>query len=880
MSHGLRLVPFVALLIGVTAQTAVVQFSDLANNPRVPTDALSATSIAKGDVDGDGDLDLVIGDAARDRLWLNDGQRRFVAAGAARLPSDGQVTRGVVLVDVDRDGDRDVVLAKWGQIGAQNKLYLNDGRGTFTDATAQRMPAVRHHSSGVVADDVDRDGDIDLVFAGSAGCSPCLGDPTLLYLNDGTGTFRDASSTHLPPNKPVTFALAIGDVDGDGDLDLVLGNGYSAWNGSAYTGGQDFLYLNDGTGHFRDATASLPNDNAQSFSVILVDIDRDGDLDIVLAGGDNTTPTPSPISTLYRNDGRGRFTDVTATHMPRLLTTAAVAYDVDGDGDPDLVVGLWSIASVNEWPRLLLNDGTGRFAEAPAGRMPIGRSCVAASPLALDDLDGDRDPDLLLASFNQPLRLLTNAGAGRFTDTDPPRFPACAQPRAFAAGDVDGDGIVDVAIGASSFFFSQNRLLLGDGRGGFANVTGRLPTWYHLTYDVAFGDFDRDGDLDLLTGNSPVQTKSGAIGGENLLYRNDGTGRFTTAPSHPHRENTRALGVGDFDRDGDLDFIAVNFGDPTRVYLNDGTARFIELAGAIPLVAARFQAVALGDVDGDRDLDVVLAISGQEALLLNNGSGRFVDVTVTHLPRDTADTLAVRLVDIDGDRDLDLVLANAATPSRAWRNDGTGHFTDVPTAGLPAVSAQTTLATGDVDEDGDSDLLFGANLLYLNDGTGVFQLASSRVPPPPPFFSPVATLADIDCDGDFDLLTAERVLLNLHRQIQAPELAFPGGAFPIELFAQPGYATTPQAALVLLGSRELVPRLSVPPFGMLGVDPQRAVVLGPVFLSPPAGRASLPLAIPNVASLQGLGLFAQGLFAPTPQLADLRFSNVLAPRVQ
>ncbi len=336
-----------------------------------------------------------------------------------------------------------------------------------------------------------------------------------------------------------------------------------------------------------------------------------------------------------------------------------------------------------------------------------------------------------------------------------------------------------------------------------------------------------------------------------------------------------SIAKGDVDGDGDLDL------DLVRAYLNDGSARFTELQNAIPVSAGRRQAIALGDVDRDGDLDLVLGVSGQETLLLNNGAGRFVDVTATHLPRDTSDTLAVALVDIDGDRDLDLVLLNSGTASRAWRNDGTGHFADLPTAGLPTVAAtRKTLVTGDVDEDGDSDLLFGANLLYLNDGTGVFRLASSRVSAPPPFSSPVAAFADIDRDGDLDLLASGRVLLNLHRQIQAPELAFPGGAFPIELFAQPGYATATQAALVLLGFRELAPRLSVPPFGMLGVDPQRAVVLGPVFLSPPAGRATLPLTIPNVASLQGLGLFAQGLFAFTPQLADLRFSNVRAHRVQ
>src|SRR5690606_23249727 len=118
-------------------------------------------------------------------------------------------------------------------------LWLNDGRGTFGEASSQ-MPAISDVTYGAALGDVDRDGDLDCVFANH------LQDR--LYLNDGAGRFTDVTAGRLPVESAQTFANALGDVDGDGDLDLVLGN----YGGAS----QDRLFLNDGTGTFTDATST------------------------------------------------------------------------------------------------------------------------------------------------------------------------------------------------------------------------------------------------------------------------------------------------------------------------------------------------------------------------------------------------------------------------------------------------------------------------------------------------------------------------------------------------------------------------------------------------------------------------------------------------
>ena len=115
------------------------------------------------------------------------------------IPPNSDDTYAVVLGDVDGNGDLDLVLGNGGQ---QNRLYLNDGTGTFADATATRMPPDSDFSKAVALGDVDGDGDNDLVFGNS-------GQQNRLYLNDGTGRFTDATAARMPPDSDHTFAVAL-----------------------------------------------------------------------------------------------------------------------------------------------------------------------------------------------------------------------------------------------------------------------------------------------------------------------------------------------------------------------------------------------------------------------------------------------------------------------------------------------------------------------------------------------------------------------------------------------------------------------------------------------------------------------------------------------
>lgn len=166
------------------------------------TDATSALpgidqrtfALRAADVDADGDLDLVLGNHGQNRLYLGDGKGRFTDVTSTNMPADADFTNDLELVDLDRDGDLDLVLANGfaGLLASQNRVYLGDGKGKFTDATASLLPAIRDATIGVAAGDIDHDGDVDLLFSNGAHDSYSGPDPDRVLLNDGKGRFVDS----------------------------------------------------------------------------------------------------------------------------------------------------------------------------------------------------------------------------------------------------------------------------------------------------------------------------------------------------------------------------------------------------------------------------------------------------------------------------------------------------------------------------------------------------------------------------------------------------------------------------------------------------------------------------------------------------------------
>jgi hypothetical protein len=290
---------------------------------------------------------------------------------------------------------------------------------------------------------------------------------------------------------------------------------------------------------------------------------------------------------------------------------------------------------------------------------------------------------------------------------------------ALALGDVDGDGDLDLVEGNIN---QANRLFLNNGTADpFNGVAGSAFGSVQATQALQLGDVDGDGDLDLLEGNTGNQA--------TLLYLNNGSAdpfNGVTGSAVGSGRDTSSLALGDLDGDGDLDLLQGNVSQASRLFLNNGSAA--PFSGVSPITVTASQAttaVVLGDLDGDGDLDLVQGNASNQANLryLNNGTANPFDGVSGVAVGTGQSTFALALADLDGDSDLDLLEGNGSNQAnRLFLNNGTADpFNGVAGTAVGTGQSTTALALGDVDGDGDFDLLEGntnqANRLFLNNAT-------------------------------------------------------------------------------------------------------------------------------------------------------------------
>src|SRR5215210_9256645 len=219
-------------------------------------------------------------------------------------------TNKVELADVNADGLVDVLFANGGDYEtpgepAFSQVFVNRGSGQmFEEATRQVFGSTRMLARVIKVGDVNADGSPDILVGTT------FQTQSQLFLGDGSGNFTNVTKTHLPQIKASIGDLEVGDVDGDGDLDVVLAD-WGPESPMENEGGRTMLWLNDGTGHFTDATGARMPDVLVKFSWELefVDVNNDYDLDILVSC------KVCSGSFLFENDGTGAFSDVTRTDV-------------------------------------------------------------------------------------------------------------------------------------------------------------------------------------------------------------------------------------------------------------------------------------------------------------------------------------------------------------------------------------------------------------------------------------------------------------------------------------------------------------------------------------------------------------------------------------
>jgi hypothetical protein len=346
-----------------------------------------------------------------------------------------------------------------------------------------------------------------------------------LVLDASSGFFID-SGQELGSSQSQNVAL--GDLDGDGDLDAFVVN----------VGQPNKIWVNNGDGSFTDSGQLLGTSN--SYAVALGDLDSDGDLDAFEVN--STQPNK-----IWTNDGSGNFTD-SGQELGIEKSLGVALGDLDGDGDLDAFVAndlhpTFNTKSNKVW----INDGFGSFTNSGQS---LGSS--RSNDVALGDLDGDGDLDAFVVNYQEPDRVWLNDGNGAFTNSG----QSLGNSNSFdvSLGDLDMDGDLDAYVVNNS---QPDKVWFNNGNGTFTESSQSLGG--STSRNVSFGDLDGDGDLDIFVTNYF----------NSVVWLNDGNGFFTDTGQSLDGSTIVGGSLGDLDGDGDLDAFVVHGNNmPNKVWIN------------------------------------------------------------------------------------------------------------------------------------------------------------------------------------------------------------------------------------------------------------------------------------------------------------------------
>lgn len=661
---------FALLGLGVIDMAAAADFS-FGRPSHVTLSHHTTTSVAIGDANGDGRMDLAVTDdlswdVHQLSLFIQRTDGSLAPPVKVALPIEFGSSYPVTFADLNSDGSEEIL------VGNLRLLVARFAGGTLA-LTANY--AVKYGCAYLVTGDIDSDGKVDIV------CHSGVGTPTgaALFYGDGAGGFRTTTEMLTGAGSygsdPDFMSLQLADVTGDGRPDLLV---------TASKISQFFVYSNNGLGGISSVARAYPHPSSPTgvwpAAVEVLDLDGDGINEVVTASPDNR---PDAKLNIYRRGTNGYLS--LSERLPVYdSTTALLAADLDDDGDKELVTGHYDFNAVTV--RGAGSAGLGSqarfdlpgFGMGAASSRQVGRS----KSLALGDLNGDGCVDLAGATISGTTVLY---GCRPFKN----RLPV---------SDFDGDDVSDLLwrneSSAEAFLWrwADRQTWL---RCAVPCPRYKVPPWI----EEAIGDFNGDG-------NSDVFWRNRETGGNTILLSSFYERTITAVTS----QDWHVVGAGDFDGDDQSDLLWRHRRTGENAIWKSGDYNRRQ---TIQAVVVGWQVVGIGDFNGDGRSDILWRhnTSGSNAIWL---SGRFETqqpITAVTNPQWRVQGVG----DFNGDGKDDVV----------WHNPGTGVSAIWLSADYKVQQAVTTVtnldwniaAVGDYNGDGRSDLVWrngktGANVIW------------------------------------------------------------------------------------------------------------------------------------------------------------------------
>ncbi len=761
----------------------------------------NGSGVAAGDINGDGLPDLFFcATSVGNRLYINKGNFTFEdATERSGLADSGYIRRGAVMVDIDADGDLDLYVCR---IEAPNKLYLNDGRGNFTDRAKEFGLDASDFSTQANFFDYDGDGDLDMYLAVNGrtvdGSWTRSGNPDRLYRNNGNNSFTDVSTQAGIADTAYAHSVTISDLNGDGRPDIFVANDFEA---------RDICYINNGNGTFTDKVGSmLRHYSTSTMGSDIADYNNDGlpdifSLDMIpedhvreLALSQSLSvlspifdSAQVPRNMLQLNRGGGIFSEI--AQLAGISSTdwswAVLVADFDNDGLKDAFVANGikrDLTSRDASYRVMLVEPGDEVYTNPTETQLRQRMLKVAQ----------RYPSVPVPNYG-----FRNNGDLTFSNVsdawglDQPSF---SHGSVYIDLDLDGDlDLVTNNVDAPAFIYRN--MAREEGRGNYLRVQlegmGKNPAAYGARVSI------RTGDRQQMLEHYPVRGYLGSV--DQTLHFGLGAassvdeitvrwpdGKVQTVKNIAANQTLKlsqknAAGSREKAKAARGLFALADTAKTIAYRHRENIFDDLKRERILPRrLSQNGPGMAVGDVNADGLDDIFIggALGEAGALFIQQSNGRFLRSSDSAIFRADAasEDMGAIFFDADGDRDLDLYVVSGGneTPEgaaplqdRLYINNGKGVFSKSANA-IPAdATSGSCVVAGDYDRDGDLDLFVGGRLVpgkypmptrsYIlrNDG-GRFSDVTEQVAPELMKAGMVcaAIWSDHDNDGDLDLLIA------------------------------------------------------------------------------------------------------------------------------